>query len=555
MTDAAGLAMLLAKVTAVVSLGLLLLRVAASWSAAARHAIAATTLAAAALVPLAAAWLPSIPVVVRTREIQAPVVTAIGPRPLLSHSFAPTPPAWTSALGTMLWVGWAAGACLCLLPALAVGYHSHRIRRDGRVWKTDVVCTPAGRRRDILVLLHDDLASPVACGVFSPAIAFPTSSRTWSALDVERALVHETAHVTRGDVWVQALARTVCAAYWFHPLVWICWRRLRVEAERACDDVVLGRFDSAEYAAQLVRLARGITRVPATMVLPAMARHGELTTRIDAILDGRQARSPLGIGRAASLMLLGAAGAACLACLQPVTAYALGATSQPSSFATASVRVSGPGESMALVRQADGSVRLTAASLRVLVRLAYGVQDDAIVDAPAWMASVRYTIAATPSRHASPQATLAMLRALLADRFGLRVERTWRERRVFVLRVPAHAPGLRPASRCSADRTVPADRATAMPDTLPPCGFHVGPGAIEAVGVDVHALAATLSTPLGAQVIVEAPRRDRFDLRLRWTAGDTSTLVEALRAQVGATVSEQERRVPVVVIQSARRLT
>jgi hypothetical protein len=54
---------------------------------------------------------------------------------------------------------------------------------------------------------------------------------------------------------VNCVARVVCAAYWFHPLIWIAWRRLALEVERACDDAVLGRSEAAAYAGQLVGLA------------------------------------------------------------------------------------------------------------------------------------------------------------------------------------------------------------------------------------------------------------------------------------------------------------
>jgi beta-lactamase regulating signal transducer with metallopeptidase domain len=43
--------------------------------------------------------------------------------------------------------------------------------------------------------------------------------------------------------------------YWFHPLVWIAWRRLGLEAEHASDDAVLREADATAYADQLVALA------------------------------------------------------------------------------------------------------------------------------------------------------------------------------------------------------------------------------------------------------------------------------------------------------------
>src|SRR5204862_6798208 len=47
------------------------------------------------------------------------------------------------------------------------------------------------------------------------------------------------------------------AVYWFNPLFWIVCRRLRIESERACDDVVLNLgIDAKDYAAHLLELVR-----------------------------------------------------------------------------------------------------------------------------------------------------------------------------------------------------------------------------------------------------------------------------------------------------------
>jgi hypothetical protein len=85
----------------------------------------------------------------------------------------------------------------------------------------------------------------------------------------------------------------------------------------------------------------------------------------------------------------------------------------------------------------------------------------------------------------------------------------------------------------------------------------VHPGRIKATAVDAVALAATLSTAFGARVLIEPLRAGPFDMQLRWTptAGDTLPLMESLRAQVGATVSEQERRLPVLAVKSVRQPT
>ena len=84
-------------------------------------------------------------------------------------------------------------------------------------------------------------------------------------------------------------ARAVCAFYWFHPLVWIAWRRLCLESERACDDAVLREEDGTVYAAQLVSLARRITKHDALPLL-SIAGRSNLSTRVAAMLARNVAR-------------------------------------------------------------------------------------------------------------------------------------------------------------------------------------------------------------------------------------------------------------------------
>jgi beta-lactamase regulating signal transducer with metallopeptidase domain len=89
------------------------------------------------------------------------------------------------------------------------------------------------------VLLNEALPGPMTCGFLNPAIVFPLDAQTWAREDLQRAIMHELEHVRRGDRLIHCLARVACAMYWFHPLVWIAWRQLTLEAERSCDEAVL----------------------------------------------------------------------------------------------------------------------------------------------------------------------------------------------------------------------------------------------------------------------------------------------------------------------------
>jgi hypothetical protein len=124
---------------------------------------------------------------------------------------------------------------------------------------------------------------------------------TWDTTRIRVVLHHELAHVVRGDWLTQLAAEILRAAYWFNPLTWMACRRLRDESEQAADDAVLRcGVDAADYAAQLLDLARAITHHRRTWTpAPAIARPSSLERRITAMLNGHLDRQP--ISRAARL--------------------------------------------------------------------------------------------------------------------------------------------------------------------------------------------------------------------------------------------------------------
>jgi hypothetical protein len=177
--------------------------------------------------------------------------------------------------------------------------------------------------RPVRLLLHEELAAPATSGWRQAIVLLPSDAPGWSDTEIRHALVHELEHVRRGDWVIHLMARATCAAFWFHPLVWLAFGRLCLEAERACDDAVLQTAEDADYAEQLVQLARRMSTAH-TQPLLAMARRSNLATRVSAILDRTQSRGRLrapqigaALAGAAALMLavapLRAVGAAKLA--------------------------------------------------------------------------------------------------------------------------------------------------------------------------------------------------------------------------------------------------
>jgi hypothetical protein len=123
--------------------------------------------------------------------------------------------------------------------------------------------------------------------------------------------------VRRRDCLTQLLAEVAVALHWPNPLAWLAARRLRIEREHACDDVVLAAgARPSDYAEELISLARGFQPASRTgMAAVAMARTTHLGARIRALFQDR-ARSQ-SLPRAASLAGIAAALVTSLAAVAP----------------------------------------------------------------------------------------------------------------------------------------------------------------------------------------------------------------------------------------------
>jgi TonB family protein len=321
-------ASVITKATLTTVLALIGARLAHRSRAAMRHALLAAAFGALLALPVASVLSPPVDIAVRIAT-QAPVARPSAPSSgavssrLSSDAVvaAASSNSWRSALSmsNLLLAGWIVGFALSLLPMAAGVRQVRSLRRSGVPWQlgnqvVERLALAAGIRRRVDVLLHEALPGPMTCGVAHPAIVLPLDAQNWETEDLNRAIIHELEHVRRGDWAIHCLTRAVCAAYWFHPLVWIAWRQLALEAERACDDAVLGRSEATAYADQLVGLARRLSAAAKSPAL-AMANRADLTKRVGAVLDSRQRRGRLG---ALPLALASAAAVALVLTVSPL---------------------------------------------------------------------------------------------------------------------------------------------------------------------------------------------------------------------------------------------
>jgi bla regulator protein BlaR1 len=309
---------LLVKSTIAILGALLLVMASRRSRASLRHLILAALFAFLLLLPAVQWTAPAVQI-----EVPRTALTAVNPPAEAVTANAPAAavqaPTARAAATAVNWPGMALGAYLAvasfLLLWLAFGVLRLRRMADrAEVWlegtaRMNEIAQLANIRRSALVVLSHEVAVPLTFGFRRPTIVVPYAAKDWSADELTRALRHELEHVRREDWLMQLAARAACAVYWPHPLVWTAWRRFCLEAERACDDAVIGLSmqqgpsEPAAYAGQLVSLARNLRRFTTVPAL-SMASRSKLAQRVDAILDPRQRRGPHGELSAAIVMVL-----------------------------------------------------------------------------------------------------------------------------------------------------------------------------------------------------------------------------------------------------------
>lgn len=231
-------------------------------------------------------------------------------------------------VGRMLLLVWLAGAAFVFV-RLLLGLTLVRFMARRSRLITDAVWLPRARAiadglglRRVQFVRGGPASMPMACGVIRPAILMPLEADGWPEDRLRVVLLHELAHVKRRDCLTHVIGQLACAVYWFNPLAWIASKRLRIERERACDDLVLrAGARGSEYADQLLAIARALQGDRFAAVLGgatlAMAHRSQLEGRLMAILDPNVPRRNL--SRARLLTAIGTAVVivAALASVQP----------------------------------------------------------------------------------------------------------------------------------------------------------------------------------------------------------------------------------------------
>src|SRR5438034_9907891 len=101
--------------------------------------------------------------------------------------------------------------------------------------------------------------TPAVCGLWRPVILVPHElADKLSALQLRAALLHELAHIKRGDVLVHYAQTLLQILYWWHPLLWLANARIRHAREQAVDETVMVALggEAEAYPTTLLEVAK-----------------------------------------------------------------------------------------------------------------------------------------------------------------------------------------------------------------------------------------------------------------------------------------------------------
>lgn len=301
------------KSTLVLGVAFLLSTLLRRRSAAARHIVWTASAAALLALPVLSIVLPALRVRVANRVLPAdttlvfrtssaapaPVSGAASSRP----DTAPAGPARSVPVRPLttrdgLVILWTIGLAVGLLQMLAGSALLMRTRRRAHSSPDQEAADALAPRLGIehpVHVLETGAVMPMTFGVLRPTVLLPETARTWSQERRDVVLLHELAHIARGDAGTQLLARAALALHWWNPLAWLAWREFLKERERATDDLVLAAGAVASnYAGHLLEIARTMQfRAPGAAAAVAMARRSELEGRLLCILDSQVQRGKM----------------------------------------------------------------------------------------------------------------------------------------------------------------------------------------------------------------------------------------------------------------------
>ncbi len=141
-------------------------------------------------------------------------------------------------------------------------------------------------RRAVPVRISDSLTVPAVVGGWFPVILVPADFERHGQEAMTAALLHECAHVVRGDYAINLACEALTLPLIWHPAVHLIKSHIQADREAACDRLAAGQMPAKRYAACLVALADAMSPAPRrALAMQSLFGRGELERRVRMLLQ------------------------------------------------------------------------------------------------------------------------------------------------------------------------------------------------------------------------------------------------------------------------------
>lgn len=207
---------------------------------------------------------------------------------------------------------WAAGALLMLVRLARSCGRVVLLRRSARALQNECrqvllqeIATKVGMRQVPLLLVSSRTVTPLAVGIGRPAVILPEHLLgAVSDNELRDVLMHEVAHLERGDQRIVLLQELAAALYWPIVSIHALNRELQRAREELCDNVVLAGRDAISYGETLLHIAElSVNARPMRAAVGIVGGQGELERRVAGLIDPRRNTMTTTSRRAACIVM------------------------------------------------------------------------------------------------------------------------------------------------------------------------------------------------------------------------------------------------------------
>lgn len=153
---------------------------------------------------------------------------------------------------------------------------------------------------------------PLVTGLLRPSILVPRSlAETLDTATLRSIVLHEIAHVRRGDLWLALMQRVALTVFWWSPFLRLIGTRLELAREMACDARAAKRCGgNVDYAGALLASVEklfALDQRPALLAAGMFGQRSHLALRIDGLIDDDDAvarRRTLTMGLSVAALIL-----------------------------------------------------------------------------------------------------------------------------------------------------------------------------------------------------------------------------------------------------------